>query len=79
MQETIHFETTIESGIIRVPEQYIKSIPPVVMVTLAPVSDAKIMLGKKAQAGVLSPNDFTAMKIDTRNWRFDREQANERR
>jgi hypothetical protein len=32
-----------------------------------------------ARAGTLSPDDFTELKIDTRNFKFDREEANERR
>jgi hypothetical protein len=31
------------------------------------------------KAGVLSSSDFSALKIDTRDWKFNREEANERR
>jgi hypothetical protein len=63
---------------IRIPDQYTKDIPPVVGVTLTPVSEAKIKHGIKAKAGMLSPEDFSAVKIDTKEFRFDREEANER-
>ncbi|MDR1192988.1 MAG: hypothetical protein LBK98_02285 [Peptococcaceae bacterium] len=33
----------------------------------------------KTKAGALTLDDFTEMKLDTRDWRFDREEANERR
>jgi len=36
MGEAIQFETIIESGIIRIPEKYIKTIPAAVKVTLIP-------------------------------------------
>jgi hypothetical protein len=79
MQQAIQFETVIESGIIRIPEQYVGVVPATVKVTLAPVSEPRIKMGSKAKAGVLSSGDFCALKIDTRDWKFDREEANERR
>ena len=78
MQQSIQFETIIESGIIRIPEEYAKTISSAVKVTLAPVSEAFIIEGSKSKAGMLSEDSFSAMKIDTRNWKFDREEANAR-
>ena len=79
MQQAIQFETVIESGVIRVPEQYVKSIPASVVVTISPASEPFLVKGSKSKAGMLSDDNFRAMKIDTRNWKFDREEANERR
>ena len=79
MQQTIKFETVIESGFIRVPEQYAKSITSAVKVTLSPVSESNIIMGIKSKAGNLSLDDFTEIKLDTRGWKFNREEANERR
>jgi hypothetical protein len=79
MQQHIQFETVVESGVIRIPEQYVKSISEIVKVTLAPVSKPKITVGAKAKSGNLSSDDFRALSIDTRNWKFNREEANERR
>ena len=79
MQYAIQFETIIESGIIRIPEQFIKAIPANVRVTLAPVDEPQIKVGVKSKVGTLSPDDFSALKIDTQNWKFNREEANERR
>ena len=79
MQHAIQFETIIESGIIRIPEQYIKKVPAAVKVTLAPAKTSNIIVGARAKAGALSSNDFSALKIDTQGWRFSREEANERR
>jgi hypothetical protein len=79
MQQTIQFETIIKRGIINIPEQYIAKIPTTAKVTVAPVSEPSIRIGVKSKAGVLSDSDFSALKIDTTNWRFNREEANERR
>jgi hypothetical protein len=79
MQQTIQFETVVESGVIRIPKQYVHTIPAAVKVTLAPVSGPRVMIGKKSSAGALSSDDFSALAIDTRGWAFDREDANERR
>lgn len=79
MQRAIQFDTVIERGIIRIPEQYIKAVPVAVQVTLVPVSDFRVKMGAKASAGALSSRDFSALKINTRDWKFDREEANERR
>jgi len=78
MQHAIQFETIIESGIIRVPEQFIKKIPKSVKVTLTPVSSSNIIVGARSKAGTLSSDDFSALKIDTQGWQFSREEANER-
>jgi len=79
MQQAIQFDTIVESGIIRIPEQYIKSVPSTVKVTVAPLSEPTIKIGAKSKAGMLSAADFSALKIDTSNWKFNREEANERR
>jgi len=79
MQQAIQFETIVESGMIRIPEQYIQAIPAAVIVTVAPVGEPKIKIGSKSRAGVLSITDFSALRIDTSKWSFSREEANERR
>jgi hypothetical protein len=78
MQEAIQFDATVESGIIRIPERYVKTIPTTVKVTLAPANEPKIKKGARAGAGELLPSDFSAMKINTKGWKFNREEANER-
>jgi len=45
-------------------------------VTVAPVGEPSIRIGAKSKAGVLSDADFSALKIDTTNWSFNREEAN---
>jgi len=79
MEQTIQFETVIERGVIKIPDQYIEKIPSAVMVTLVPLKRIRIKAGAKSKACCLSADDFTALKIDTRGWKFSREEANERR
>ena len=78
MQQAISFDTIIESGIIRIPEQYIKAIPSSVKVTVAPNVKPKIKHGANSGVGVLSETSFCALKINTSDFKFDREEANER-
>ena len=78
MQEAIQFEATIESGVIRIPERYVKAVPSTVKVTLAPTNEPKIRKGARAGAGELLPGDFSSVRIDTKGWKFSREEANER-
>jgi len=79
MRQAIQFDTVVERGIIRIPEQYIQELPSTVKVTVAPLNEPIIKIGAKSGAGMLSVDDFSALKIDTSNWKFNREEANERR
>jgi len=79
MQQAIQFDTIVVRGIIRIPEQYIQELPSTVKVTVAPLNEPTIKIGAKSGAGMLSADDFSALKINTNNWKFNREEANERR
>lgn len=79
MEQAIQFESVVESGTIRIPEQYSKNVPTVVMVTLAPVKSPMIKMATKSKANTISLGDFSALQINTGGWKFDREEANERR
>ena len=79
MQQAIQFDTVVERGIIRIPEQYLKEIPSTVKVTVTLLNEPIIKIGVNSGAGMLSSDDFSALKIDTSNWKFNREEANERR
>jgi hypothetical protein len=70
------FESPVEGDIIRVPKEYIGQIPSMVTVSFVNVEKPR---NCRAEAGALLPDDFTALKLDTRGWKFDREEANERR
>jgi hypothetical protein len=78
MQEAIQFETNVESGVIRIPEQYIRAVPATVKVTLVPVASPRVKAGEKAKPDALTLDDFSALKINTKGFKFNREEANER-
>ena len=78
MRQTIQFETIVEGGVIQIPEEYLEKIPNVVKVSLSPVTGEKIRFAPRGGPGEFSPDHFIALKIDTKGWRFDREEANER-
>ena len=62
MQQVIQFETIVERGIIRIPDQYITSFPSAVKVTVAPVNKPSIKIGAKSKAGEIDSADFSALK-----------------
>ena len=72
----IQFESTVEGNLIRIPEEYIGQIPAVVAVTLGDVE--KPRLRPKTLKELPSIDEFPAV-LDTSGWKFDREEANERR
>jgi hypothetical protein len=65
----ITFQAEVKNGIIEIPKQYIGQISPFVNVS---VSDRK-----NYKKRIMEP-DFKVAKIDTRLWKFNREEANER-
>ena len=77
MQNTIEFESVVNEGTIRIPEKYKKSLVQGSVVTV--LINIQHELPDKTKAGMLSLEDFSGMKLDTRGWKFDREEANERR
>ena len=46
------------------------------MILITPVKESTNKF--KTKAGALTTNSFTALRIDTRGFKFDREEANER-
>jgi hypothetical protein len=74
----IQFETIVVGNTIRIPEQYAKEVASAVKVTLVPATDHKVRYGSKSKAGALPTGYFSAAKIDTCGFKFNREEANER-
>jgi len=72
----IQFESVVEGDVIRIPEQYIDQIPARVAVTLVDVE--KPRLKPKTRKELPNIEEFPLV-LDTRGWKFDREEANERR
>jgi hypothetical protein len=75
----IQFEATIENNMIRIPEEYVNTVHPGSRVMVRSNENLNCHVNRRAEAGALLPDDFQAFKIDTRGFKFDREEANERR
>jgi len=76
MQEAILFNSVIEDNIIRIPEMYknfFKRGTLVAIEVIDPISKSADVEKK------FTREHFSALKIDTRDWKFDREEANARR
>ncbi|MDR2713240.1 MAG: hypothetical protein LBB91_09045 [Clostridiales bacterium] len=74
----IQFETVVNGGIIRIPEQYMKLVPATVSVTLVPSEQKRPKFRPKTKDKPMSIEEFPAV-LNTRGWKFSREEANERR
>ena len=66
--EAFEFQATTQDGVIRIPEEYIKSVPQRVKVI--------VLADKIEQGGEQMP--FPYFGVDTTGYVFDREEANER-
>lgn len=78
MNQAIQFETVVENGVIRIPTKYAGAALDIVEVTLIPLSKGDAKIKPRQRIGAISSDDFVALSIDTRDWTFDREEANAR-
>jgi len=76
----IQFETTVdvENNLIRIPEEYVDTIHPGIKATVRFSNNQKRIRKCRPEPRVILSDDFTTF-IDTRGFKFDREEANERR
>jgi hypothetical protein len=65
----IRFQAEIKNGIIEIPKQYIGQIASSVNVSVSE---------RKNHKKHVTDADFKAVRLDTRDWKFNREEANER-
>jgi len=65
--QAFEFQTTIQDGIIRIPDRYVKKVPQKIKV---------ILLADKVEKDEQTP--FPYFAIDTTGYVFDRDEANER-
>jgi hypothetical protein len=63
---------------IRIPEQYRSGISATVTVTLVNTDKPVPNFKSKTRKFPSSIDEFSELKLDTRGWKFDREEANER-
>jgi hypothetical protein len=71
----IQFESVVEGNMIRIPEEYMGRVSSAVTVTLMDVE--KPRLKPKIKKELPNIDEFPAM-LDTRGWKFDREEIHER-
>ena len=74
----IQFNTVINNGIIQIPKQYLKLVPLTVNVTLTSTEQERPKFKPKTKKMPFSIDEFPAV-LDTKDWKFNREEANERR
>jgi hypothetical protein len=75
----IQFESSVSNGTIKIPEQYMNRIPETVHVTLVDAGEVRLSYRPRIKECPLSIDEFSDLKLDTRGWKFDREEANARR
>ena len=75
---TIQFESIVDNNIIAIPVEYRDKLRSGSKVRVSATLSFGSQVNEKAKAGTLSINDFTALRIDTRGFKFNREEANER-
>jgi hypothetical protein len=68
--QSYEFNAVVHNGIIRVPKQYLGKQISMAKVILLPDTPATLISNRK--------NKFTAMKLKTVGFKFNREEANER-
>jgi len=61
--QAFEFQATARDGVIPIPDEYVDGMPPIFRVIVMPVENEK---------------EFPYFAIDTTNYIFDREEANER-
>jgi hypothetical protein len=74
----IAFQSVVENNTIQVPRQYQIDNSSPVLVTITLMDDNKPLIIPRRKQGKVTEADFTALKIDTKNFKFNREEANER-
>jgi len=77
--DEIVFQAVVEGDTIRIPEQYRQFLTEIVKVTIEPLYEGKIQYAPRGGPGQLTQEDFSALRIDTAGFEFDRDEANERR
>lgn len=65
----IEFKTILENDMVKIPKQYLSKLHKIVRVIIIDEPESEQLSGIKS---------FTAAKIKTSNFKFNREEANER-
>jgi hypothetical protein len=75
---TIAFQSLIEGDVVHIPEQYRGRVEPLVTVLLTPQKTRAEKIKARSKTKPFTLDDFSAIKLDTRGWQFNRDEANER-
>ena len=75
--QAIQFETAVKGNVILIPEQYRNMVPSKVHVTLVPTDMGRPKIRSKTKTIPSNIDEIPAL-LDTKNWKFNREEANER-
>jgi hypothetical protein len=74
----IAFQSVLQNNVIEIPDQYHFDTQIPVLVTITLLADNKPVIIPRRKQGRVTEDNFTALRIDTKNFKFDREEANER-
>ena len=75
--QAIQFETAVKGNTILIPEQYRNMVPSKVHVTLIPANLGRSKNRTKTKVIPSNIDEIPAV-LDTKGWKFNREEANER-
>ena len=73
----IQFESIVNGGLIRIPDEYKDFVSSVVNVTLVPATQERPRFKPKTKEWPDSIDEFPAV-LDTKGWKWDKDEANER-
>jgi hypothetical protein len=76
--DAITFQSIIKDNTIQVPEQFQIDIKSPVLVTITLLSEDKPLIIPRKGQGRITKDNFKALKISTKNFKFNRDEANER-
>jgi hypothetical protein len=75
---SISFQSVVKGDSIVIPPEYRGSIPPTAPVSVIVELESSPVIHTRTKKGGFTSSDFSAVSIDTKNWKFNREEANDR-
>ena len=76
--QTIEFQSVVENDVIRIPEAYRGAFTTPIRVMICTDDQPNPKIHHRTKTKPLTPSDFSALHLDTRGWKFNREEADER-
>ncbi|MDR1812503.1 MAG: hypothetical protein LBQ87_06735 [Candidatus Fibromonas sp.] len=76
--QAVEFETEIVNDTICIPQEYKGNLPHKARVIIMDSIFSNPYIVHTRKKGTITSNDFKSIKINTSNFRFNREEANER-